>query len=134
MNILVPESWENHNEMQTNCLNTFIQKIMENFLQPKETDEEYWILKEILWDNFEKYKKYWTIKSIRIARELRKIGMRIEPTDRKYMKYRTPEKIERLNKRINIDKYWRKITIRKPYWQWEEEREITAKTHYIFRV
>lgn len=133
MSILIPESWRDY-KMQTHCLNTFIQKIIETFSQPKETDEEYWILKEILWDNFEKYKKYWTIKNIKIARELRKIGMRIEPTDRKYMKYRTPEKIERLNKRINIDKYWRKITIRKPYWQWEEEREITAKTHYIFRV
>lgn len=133
MNIFVPEFWENDKQTLKDKLKALKQQFIENFSLPKETDKEYGILQEILWDNFEKYKKHWTITSINRAEELREIGMWIRPTDYKYMKYRTTNKIERLKTRINEKKLWRNITIRKPYWQWEETIEITPKCYYLFR-
>lgn len=78
--------------------NLFLRKNKKYFSHPKENSDEYKRLKEFLWNDFEKYSKYWTIKRTKTAIKLKNIGMEIKPTDRIYMRHRTPKRIEWLKK------------------------------------
>ena len=132
MNILTPEAWKKPNQTLKDKLKAFKQQFIENFSLPKETDKEYKTLQEILWDNFEKYKKHWTITSINRAQTLKGIGMEIKPTDRIHMRHRTTKRIKKLEKWKEDHGDTLSYTYNK--WQWRVTKDLKPTNWDIVKI
>jgi len=111
----------------------FWEKIKNTFSHPKENSDEYKRLKEFLWNDFEKYSKYWTIKRTKTAIKLKNIGMEIKPTDRIHMWFRTLQRIERLKKWKADHGDTLSYPHNAPFWWWAVTKILEPKNWDVIK-
>jgi len=76
----------------------------------------------------------WDRQDIKAAKKLKEIGMEIRPTDWRYMKHRTTDKIKRLEKWKN--KHWGELWYphNQSYWRWLATRPLNPGDYHLFKV